>query len=314
MNDMPKIAAIITPDSRGNISRDTIDSIIAQTLKPRRLIVVYDRSQAETIVALQDRIKVAMPTSQLQYIEHNPDATFVAARNDGLNHVCDCRYIHFVNSDIRLPEDFYEKATRDLMKRTDCAVAMPARLKLMEAKEREIDLGNFIKNPWLWLMRSKLEIVSAMLLCRDAVDEAGKFNPTLVLGADIDFLARIVNQGAGCCIADCVASHILSQSKADLLSQFPDHHRRWALIYENILDTYGARHRVARKTYRSILAKAWCRAGRQLLTHERVEEARDCFMRSLSWRLINPSFKYLIRLPRLRKEMHSSENCSIDGK
>ena len=311
MNNTLPVAVICTPNNHANIPCNAIDSIVAQTIKPERLIIVYDGSQSEAITALQHRIEKAMPNSQLICVEHDSDTTFIAARNNGLNHISDCRYIHFVNSDIQLPKDFYEKAGQGLMGRSDCIAAVPALVKLTNSSEAEINLNDLIENPWLWLMRSKLEIASVILLCSSAIEKAGKFNPLLLVGADADFFARLSNQGAWHYISDCVVSQARDQTEADMQSQFPDYHRRWALVYENLLDTYSARNQVPRKTYKSILAKAWHEAGRELLSHRRIEEARDCFMRSLSWQLFNPSFKYLMKISRLRRKAHLSKTSSI---
>ena len=302
MNDTLPIAVICTPNNRANVPFVAIDYIIKQTAKPERLIVVHGKSETQAIAALKNRIEQVMPTSRLICIEHDPDTTFIAARNVGLNHLDDCRYIHFVNSDIELPEDFYQKATHGLASRRDCVVAIPARVKLINGRETEIHSGDLIENPWLWLMRAKSEIAGALLLRSDIVESAGKFNPLLSVGADADFLIRISNLGAWHYIPDCALNLSLSRTAADTQSQFPDYHRRWALIYENLLDTYGARKRIARKTYRAILAEAWRKAGQELLSHRRIEEARDCFTRSLSWQLFNPAFKYLMKISRLRRK------------
>ena len=311
MNNTLPVAVICTPDNQANIPCGAIDSIIAQTIKPEQLIIVYDRSQTEVITALQGRIEKAMPNLQPICVEHDPNTTFIAARNSGLNCVGDSLYIHFVNSDIQLPKDFYEKAAQSLMERLDCVGVVPARVKLINSPEEEIDSNDLIKNPWLWLMRAKLDIASVILLRRSAVEQAGKFNPLLLVGAATDFFARLSNQGAWCCIPDCVVSQSLALTEMDAQAQFPDYHRRWALVYENLLDTYRARNRIPRPTYKSILAKAWCEAGRELLSHRRIEEARDCFMRSLSWRLFNPSFKYLMKISRLRRKAHLSKTSGI---
>ncbi len=311
MNDTPSVAVICTPNNRTHVPFGAIDSIIKQTVKPERMIVVHGKSETQAVAALRNRIEKVMPTSQLICIEHDPDTTFIAARNVGLNHVDDCRYIHFVNSDIQLPEDFYQKATDGLASRRGCALAIPARVKLINSRETEINSGDLIENPWLWLMRAKSEIAGALLLRSDIVERAGKFNPLLWVGADADFLTRLSNLGAWRYIPDCAVSLSLSQTETDTQLQFPDYHRRWALIYENLLDTYGARQRIARKTYRAVLAKAWCKAGRELLSHRRIEEARDCFMRSLSWQLFNPAFKYLMRISRPRGNVPLSDKNGI---
>ncbi len=311
MNDKLSVAVICTPDNKASIPYGAIDSIIAQTVKPERLIVVHDKSETDAIATLQSRIEKMVPALQLICIEHEPDTTFIAARNVGLNRVGDCRCIHFVNSNIELPEDFYEKATQRLTTRQDCVAAIPARVKPVNSPNAEIHSDDFIENPWLWLMRNKLEIAGAILLRSHAVEKAGKFNPLLLIGGDTDFFARVSNQGAWCYIPDCVATLSLFQTKVDMQSQFPDYYRRWALIYENLLDTYKARDRIARKIYRAVLAKAWFEAGRELLSHRRIEEAHDCFTRSLSWRLFNPAFKYLIKISRLRRKAHLSDTVGV---
>ena len=302
MNDTLPVAVICTPNNRANIPRDTIDSIVVQTIKPERLIVVYDRSETEAIATLENNIKKIVPASQLIFVEHDPDTTFIAARNIGLNHVGDCQYIHFVDSDIELPKDFYDQATQSLASRPDCVAAMPEQVKLMNSLNTEIHSDDFIENPWLWLMCTKLEIAGTILLSSHAVEKVGKFNPLLSIGADVDFFARISNHGSWCYIPDCLVTLSFSQTRADMQRQFPDYSRRWALVYENLLDTYRARDRIARKIYRPILAEAWCEAGQELLSHQRIEEAHDCFRRSLSWQLFNPAFKYLMKISRLRKK------------
>ena len=88
--------------------------------------------------------------------------------------------------------------------------AIPAKVKLINGSNTAIHSDNFIKNPWLWLMRKKLEIAGAILLCSHAVEKAGKFNPLLLIGADADFFARISNQGAWRYIPDCVVNLSLS--------------------------------------------------------------------------------------------------------
>ena len=309
MNDKSSVAVICTPNNQASIAYDAIDSILAQTVKPKRLIVVHDKSETNAIASLQNRIEKVMPDSQLVCIEHDSNTTFIAARNVGLNHIGDCQYIHLVNSNIQLPKDFYEKAIQELATQQDCAAAIPAQVKLINGLDAVIHSDNFIKNPWLWLMRKKLEIAGAILLHSHAIEKAGKFNPLLLIGADTDFFARISNQGAWRYIPDCVATLPISQTKADIQSQFPDYYRRWALIYENLLDTYRARDRIARKVYRPILAKAWFEAGQELLSHQRIEEAHDCFTRSLSWRLFNPAFKYLIKISHLRKKAYLSDTA-----
>lgn len=302
MNYAHSIAVICTPDNRGHIPHDAIEAVVNQTLQPNQLIVVCDKVQADTFAALIDYLKKAMAETQLEYIEHNPDTTFIAARNKGLDCINNCRYIHFLSSDIQFPKDFYEKAVKDLASRTDCVAVVPLRIKSANRSAAEINFDGLVDNPWLWLMQSKSELASVALLRSDAVEKAGKFNPLLQLGADTDYFARISDQGAWHCISDCSASQSLSQTEGDLQLQFTDYHRRWALVYENLLDTYRARNRIPRKTYRSILAEAWYLAGRELLNHRHIEEARDCFTRSMSWRLFNPSFKYLMQISRLRKQ------------
>ena len=300
MNNMSSIAVISTPDSWGGISQATIDSIISQTLKPKQLIIAYEPTQVEHTTTLQSRWQEEMPSVQLKHVEYKPDTTYAAIKNDSLNCINDCEYIHFINSDIHLPRDFYQKAIQGLNNHSDCVAAVAAQLKLTNSPNAEIDLSRFAENPWLWLMCSKSEIASAVVLRRSVVERAGRFNPLLRLGEDTDLFARISMHGAWHCLSGCVVTQSLSYDEVDLQSQFPDYHRRWALIYDNLLDTYGARNYVPRRTYRKILAKAWYEAGVELASHQRINEAHDCFTRSVSWRLFNPSFKYLMRIPRLR--------------
>ncbi|MBC6414048.1 MAG: glycosyltransferase family 2 protein [Chromatiales bacterium] len=303
MNNTPSVATVCALDNQKNIPHDTIDCICAQTLEPHSLIIIYDEALEVAIKPLQTSIKKVAPTLQVKYIKRNSN-DIASTRNIGLDYISDYQYVHFADANTRLPRDFYQKATLSLAKSSDYVAAVPERLELTSKKKTDIDLSGLADNPWLWLMRSKLEIAGMVLLRKDAVEKAGKFNPLMTMGADTDFYSRISNQGAWYCIQHCTATRLQSSSAADLQDQFSDYHRQWALIYENLLDTYGARYHIAKRVYRAILADAWCRAGQELLTGKRIEEAHDCFTRSLSWRVVNPSWKYLIKISRLRRAKH----------
>ena len=124
MNDTPSVAVVCAPNDWSDISQVTIDSIISQTLKPKQLIVAYESSQMENTTAMQNRLQEAIPSLQLEQVEYKPDTTYAAIKNDSLNCINDCEYIHFINSDIYLPEDFYRQAIHGLNSRSNNVAAV----------------------------------------------------------------------------------------------------------------------------------------------------------------------------------------------
>jgi len=327
-NTSPSISVILILDGERAVHQDALGCIAEQTLKPTQLLVVSDAAHRADVFAL----RAAIPNLQTRYIEcGRTDLVYaLAARNACLDHIGDCRYIHLIDRNTRFPKDFYQNATQGLEEQPNCVAAFPTQLQLpcrvkakfvgvqpanieedesVEAEmiETEVNCSEVVKKPWLWLLYSEYEMASGALLRTSAVQSAGKFNASLLLGADIDFFARMANQGPWYCVPECTVWAPVSYIKADLREQFADYYRRWSLVYETVLDTHKARERIPRRIYRTMLAKSWWRAGRQLLDHQRLDEARDCFLRSLSWRLLNPSLEYLIKIRRLRKRLREKE-------
>ena len=67
--------------------------------------------------------------------------------------------------------------------------------------------------------------------------------------------------------------------------RFADFRRHWARIDEQFLHEFGRPTGVSESFVRRHLARRWRLAGEQLLADSKAAEARDCFERSLRYRV-----------------------------
>lgn len=299
MNNTSSIAVMASALHNNNLRR-TLDCIAQQTIKPHRLIVTNSNgTKSDNII--KQWIAEARPAFEIALINVEAQATLGASRNTALNYIADCQFIYFTDAYHLPSEDFFERALQTFTSDTSLVAVHPDQIVQPNKQTPCLDLRALPENPWLWLMQCRLEIAGMLLLQASAVNQAGWFNPLLSLGTDVDFYARIANQGRFGAVLSQTMTQMPQNTITKQQTQPPDYHRQWALVCERLLDDYKIRVRVARKLYRSLLAQLWYQAGLSLLERQQIEQAHDCFTRSLSWQILNPSALCLMKITRLKK-------------
>ena len=286
--------------------RQILDAIAQQTVQPHRLIVVHAETDTGCSNTVNQWASEQTLAFEIDFISTN-QSTVGAARNASLYrinidlyHTDECEFIYFADPYFLPMTDFFEKATKALSDDPYSAAAYPSYIFSQDNPNTPlIDLSSLSNNPWLWLMQCRDPIAGMIMLRTSALRKAGWFNPLLPLGYDIDFYIRVANQGTWCCMKDYAMPQIRQSDEA---KQHSDHLRQWALVCERMLDDYMARNHIARRAYLSLLSKLWYQAGLDLIAEQAIEEARDCFTRSLSWRIINPAALKLYQLKKLAKQ------------
>ena len=289
-----------------NDLRQILDAIARQTVQPHRLIVVHAETDTECSNTINQWASEKNLAFEIDLVATH-QSTVGAARNASLYrinidlyHIDECKFVYFTDPYYLPPPDFFEKATKALSDDPSLAAAHPNYIIFQDNTNTPlIDLSVLPNNPWLWLMQCRYPIAGMIMLRTSALRKAGWFNPLLPLGYDIDLYIRVANQGAWCCMTDYSMPQVQQSTEAE---QHSDHLRQWVLVCERMLDDYMARNHIARRTYLSLLSKLWYQAGLDLLACQSFEEARDCFTRSLSWRIINPSVLKLYQLKKLTKQ------------
>lgn len=307
MNNSAKIAVIIPNFNRKDIIIKTLDYVKAQTFSPHCLIIVDDASTDGSKQTINAWIKENDIPFKVMLLVNKENMGAPTSRNRGLQHIEDCEFVYFLDSDDYPPASFLEKAAAKMISDPELVAASSDRIMCYEDSQETIKQAAISNNPWEWFLRNGAGIASCTLFRADAIKELNGFNPTLPTGHDTELFTRLANMGKWGYIADCPVS-FLHRKQGHLRSKYYDYLRRWALIYENCLNNFGGRKHISRDTYGTLLAARWFIAGVQLLQQNKINEANDCFRKSMSWKLKkNWAFMFLFVLSPALKILPASD-------
>lgn len=142
---MPDVSVIIPSYNRGDVIKETVDSILAQTKSDIELIVVDDGSTDNTQIVIggieDDRIKY--------YSKENGGAA--SARNFGLSKATG-KYVAFLDSDDLWPENYLKVMVGSLECNPEFGVAYsPIRAFYPDGRKSESQLTRSDKSGWVTL-------------------------------------------------------------------------------------------------------------------------------------------------------------------
>jgi glycosyltransferase involved in cell wall biosynthesis len=200
------VSVIVPSYNYGEFIAEALDSILAQTLQPEQIVVVDDGSTDDT------RQVVGRYTDpRLQYI-YQQHAGVAAARNTGLNAVR-CEYVTFLDADDRWRPTFVETMHEFLAEDPTVACAFANFVRFQHATG-DVLPDQFQSYPELRrpaLLRDapnahgripKERAFSALVACREIpaytqvmmfrrnLIEPARFEPSLVLGEDTNFVLK----------------------------------------------------------------------------------------------------------------------------
>lgn len=210
-NTRAPVSVIVPSYNCGHFIAHAIDSILGQTVEPEQIIVVDDGSTDETELVVR-RYKHA----RIEYIKQT-HAGVAAARNTGLN-AARCEFVTFLNADDRWGPELIERL-HGFLAEEPTAVCAFSNFVLFKHETGKIVRDQFQSYPELRrpvLLRDvptafaripRERAFSALVVCneipaytqvmmfRRASIESLRFDPTLVLGADINFALQAFLQG-----------------------------------------------------------------------------------------------------------------------
>lgn len=112
----PKVTAIIPTYNSGDLLKDSINSILSQTLKDFELLIIDDGSTDNTREMVN-----AIDDDRLKYY-YKPNGGVSSARNMGINNASG-QYVAFLDADDMWPQNYLETMISALEKETDYGVA-----------------------------------------------------------------------------------------------------------------------------------------------------------------------------------------------
>ena len=280
------VAVIVPVYNRRTLVLDALASVAAQSLHPRRLIVVDDGSTDETADSVRHWIAAAGPPFDTHLLcQENRGVS--AARNQGIVAAGACRFLAFLDSDDIWPVDFLERTYQSLSSHPT-AVAATCNRRFIRSGDAETTLENLDQlaaNASRWLFLNDGGIASVSLFRADNIKRLEGFTENLRTAEDMDLFFRLSLIGPWLHVpGEAVTMRrglAPRRGEADNLSlHYSDKFRRTASVYDNFIERQGGKEVLPRRLYGPLLSKWWYRAGRELMRAGRTSEARDCFRRS----------------------------------
>jgi glycosyltransferase involved in cell wall biosynthesis len=285
------VAVVVPVYNRASLVLEALDCVAAQSVLPRRLVVVDDGSTDGSSDAVADWQQTTQPAFETFLVRQPRNGGSPAARNRGLAMARDCRYITFLDSDDLWPADFIERAHGVLAACPEAVAATSDQLHVFEGSPETqfFDSRAIEQNAACWLFGADGGIVPATLMTTGNILELGGFDERLPTGHDIDLFLSLSLLGPwlhvpGSPVVIRRPSRRIRGQTTHLSEKYSDNQRRWAQIYDNFIVRKGGKQVVPRRLYTRTLANRWNRAGQQLMQAGRTSEARRCLRRSLGWR------------------------------
>ncbi len=291
--NQPTIAAIVPVFNRATTVLPTLDSIAAQSLAPRRLIIVDDGSHDGSAESVERWIAARRPECETCVIR-KPNGGVSSARNRAIAAAADCDWFAFLDSDDAWPADFLERAAVALVQDPQAVAATADRLYVEAETDdgRLFEMRSMAANPALWMLRWGAAICSCSVVRADLVRQLGGFPQHLPTGEDAALFLPLSLQGSwlhlpGQSVRFVRRSSQSGTEEASLSRKFTDNQRRWARVYDDFFSELsgGQRRQIGnRKQVRKIMSDRWRRAGVELERHGQVLAAAACYARSIRWR------------------------------
>jgi glycosyltransferase involved in cell wall biosynthesis len=299
--------------NRATTVLDALQSVVRQSVLPRRLVVVDDGSNDATPDAITRWMK------QVRNVETclitQPNAGPSVARNRGSLLADDCKFIAFLDSDDLWPTDFIERMTAQ-MKPAPQAVAATCNMRyvhvgghtpafLQSLPDRSSE--GIARNPSEWLMLNTGGITPATMVRLTALRQVGGYDANLRYGEDLILYLKLSRLGPWLHVAGepvTIRYGVASARGEEGHLQLTE--RPWKVeglcalsAFINDFHRHGGRH-PSRAVAQKISFYCEC-AARQLAGHKRYGEALRAYQRALAWRPTNP--KLWVRVARATSGM-----------
>ena len=284
------ISVILPMYNRGATVLATLDSVAAQTLRPRRLVVVDDGSSDDSAARVDKWLKKHAGRGTEGSLIRQPHRGAAAARNRGFASASDCSLVAFLDSDDCWPADFIERTSAAVLACPSAVGATCDRELHCGARCGPVlqDLTSFSAKPIEWMFCHGAALASATLFRAEAIVRRGGFDETLSTGEDTALFLRLCLDGPWLHVPGRPVAFDRTLApggsvEGNLSHKYRDNYRRWARIYEDFIMNGSGAQAIAPRIYRRLLGHVWYRAGRELARGGSPIEARQCYRAALAW-------------------------------
>ena len=307
------LTVIIPVYNRKSIVIDALDSVAAQTVLPRQVVVVDDGSTDGTVESVNQWI------GKRRLKKNDADCTFrllrqekqsaAAARQFGMSASTPTKFIAFLDSDDLWPKDLIKRTVHALNNDSSIVAGSVDRRFIDEQRKpfQVDDCSKLAKSPLKWIFRHGAGIASCTVCKWEAVVAAGGWDPSCLIAEDALLFTHLSMIGTwvhvpGLAVTFRHGNAGAKDEEGNLSKKYPDTFQRYAVtheeIYEQLCDRVG---HTDRKCMRQQIGIYWYRAGKQLQGIGEESDAIDCFQKALRWapRLLRPRIR-LLRMQRYR--------------
>lgn len=283
---LPSVSVVIPTRDRPDMVLRAVRSVLAQQLPPAELLVVDDGGASDLSRRLRE---IATPGRLRLHVLRGPRRGPGAARNVGVQAARGDLVAFLDDDDIWLPHKldwqvpwFVRQPRLGLLGSGRIAAErMPVPVAPPRARPTRLQRVSRAA-----LIRANRFATSTVVVRRECIDECSGFDESLVLAQDWDLWLRIAGPWRAAMLPAPLAVYTVhgGQRSADSAAM-----REWEVaVLERLLNRPNGPTGRLRAIARRRLAWAHCRVGRALLRSARVEEARACFISSLSCHMFQP--------------------------
>ena len=293
------VAAIIPVFNRPRAVVEALDSVLAQTLAPAKVVVVDDGSTDDTGARVDEWIASKRPPFEARLIRQ-PNSGAAVARNRGVAEAPGCELLAFLDSDDLWPTDYLRRVTDAFADAPDAVAASVDRVN-HDFATGKVDPRSYahyvrgLRNATTIIFMDGPPGTPNTVVRASAFDQAGGFDSRWLTGQDYDLLLRISLLGRwlhvpGTPVTTRNHLEVLTGSGEPPLSRkYDDRTFRRVQMLDRFIFECGGKAIVPEELWRSHLSKLWFRAGRKLSALNRPDDARFCYRRTVelrAWHLL----------------------------
>ena len=293
---MANVGVIIPVYNRSTTVLEALDSVAAQTVSPRSLVVVDDGSTDGTARAVEQWI-AATPTEFPKRLLRQTNRGPSAARNRGTEEADACELFAFLDSDDLWPRDFLERTCGAMAANLEAVAATcDERYAVSDGVGPEffrtltyLDTRELADNATRWHLLKYRGIMPATIVRAADFRRVGRYDETMLYGEDRKLHLYLSALGPWLHVpGEAVTVRLgVCQTRGEegnlQLHGTPSNDFKQIRFIEEFLAHDWSRDFVFRDACFRSLAVSWYTLGRALIRKRKTGSARKCFIRSIYW-------------------------------